>query len=140
MFSLGAANLKAFVNAAGHRVEWASGIKQVAYTYDLSIPSGNQTLSGAGFTPTQAIILFGLSDITTGLGFSNGTLQYTMSFPMGAYSNKNLFLTSAVIDFYSAAGKRQTATLTFNADGGVLAWIKLLDPTGTLTFTVIWFR
>lgn len=136
----GASNhMSLFMNAAGTIPEWALGVKMTGHTYDMATPSGNQTLAGAGFTPSVAILLFGIPDVAVGMGMADGTNNYVIHYD-AAYDNDPQFSVSNCIHAYTSAGNRAWASMTFNADGGVLAWTKSLNPVGTMTFAVVWIR
>ena len=132
-------HMSLFMNAAGTIPEWAAGVKMVGYTYDMSTPSGNQTLDGAGFTPSVAILLFGISDVSIGMGMADGTNNYVIHYD-AIYDNDPQFDTNNCIHSYIGLADRAYASMTFNADGGVLAWTKVVNPVGTMTFAVVWLR
>lgn len=113
--------------------------KVIATTYDLSTASGNQTITGAGFTPKSAYILaavdssakisFGMDDVTTHKCITQTTdPNYTVwtSHSIVAYDNSG----SAFV---------QGAFSSFNSDGGVIAWTKTGSPTGTLTLFITFY-
>jgi len=135
--ALGAANLKLFINAAGDGLEYASGMKSTNHTYDLATASGNQTLSGVGFTPSAAIVLAALSTISGYIG-----VKSTTQFGLITMYN-SVVLAVLGIQFINASvttGNNAICSITFNSDGGVLAWTKTGSPTGTLEFSVLWLR
>lgn len=113
--------------------------KITTHTYDMATASGNQTLTGAGFTPKMAVLI-GATDAVVSLsqGFSDGTVNYC-TFGNGSAGNFQA-QTSYCIVLETAPSTYQAGTLTFNSDGGVIAWTKALTPTGTATFHVMWFR
>ena len=135
--AIGAANLKKFVNAAGTAPEWASGLSSTYHSYDLATASGNQTLTGAGFTPTGALCFYGYAIYCQGIGLKLDT-EHTL------ITAQNSALAGAVEPYFiqalPATGNYQLGVLTFNSDGGVIAWTKTLNPTGTLLFSVLWLR
>jgi hypothetical protein len=136
--ALGAANLKFFINAAGAAPEWSKGIKLSVYTHDVSI-TGNQTLTGAGFLPTLARILFFIPDVLSGHGVGDGTINYCVHYD-AVYPNDAMSSSTQIIVAYTAVSQQFSAVLTFNADGGVLTWSKINSPTGTCTILVEWLR
>jgi hypothetical protein len=108
------------------------------HTYDLSTPSGTQTLTGAGGTPRAAIFLTGVA----------GGVYASIGYKWGAISGRlSIFNSSALTGGYvntlfapiPTAGNQQVGYLTFNDDGGVVTWAKTGTPTGTLHITPIWF-
>ncbi|MFH0893965.1 MAG: hypothetical protein V2A54_05975 [Bacteroidota bacterium] len=133
----GAANLKMFMNAGATAPEWAAGISATNHTYDLATASGNQTLTGAGFTPAAAIVIFGLGGHSSGIGIKS-TVQAGLLIEYNAALHG--VIGTAFINVSITAGNDQYCSLTFNADGGVLAWTKDGTPTGTLGFTILWLR
>ena len=133
----GAANLKTFMNAGATAPEWASGISATAHTRDLATASGNQTLTGAGFLPSAAICFFGIDPISSGVGFKS-TTQVTLIL---AYNSAlSALIAQQFINVSITAANNYYCNITFNSDGGVLAWVKTGLPTGTLDFAVIWLR
>jgi hypothetical protein len=140
VLSLGAANLPLRVNAAATSIEYSVGSKILSYTRDVAIAAGNQTLSGAGFTPTKVKVhLFYITSVISGHGFYDGTTYWITSFT-SSYPTDPISETGYLLKGYTSTGNQFLATLTFNADGGVLAWTKTNSPAGTLTFVLEWIR
>jgi hypothetical protein len=140
--ALGTANQKPIVNAAGTLLEFSSCMSATDHTYDLATATGTQTLTGAGFTPSAAIVLWGMAPGGTaaaaGIGFKMGTKQGCLNVInggviLGSIDNSFMLVTST-------AGHYQYCSLAFNADGGALSWTKSGTPTGTLTFKMMWLR
>lgn len=110
-------------------------------TRDASAASGDQSLTGAGFSPTGAVIIAGISsNAATSIGFDDGTLRQAIwnahnSTPntWGADTNYSIYITTA-------AGAAYSGVLTMNPDGVTITWTKTGLPTGTITFTVLAFR
>jgi len=128
-----------FMNADGTLPEWDSGVAITAHTFDMTTASGNQTLAGAGFTPSAALILTGTDGVVFTAGVSNGTIHHSL-FYTTTYPNSASYNSTQVISIFTGADDRQNATLTFNADGGVLSWVKTNNPSGTLQIIVLWLR
>uniref|UniRef100_A0A6M3XY96 Uncharacterized protein n=1 Tax=viral metagenome TaxID=1070528 RepID=A0A6M3XY96_9ZZZZ len=137
--ALGAANLKAFMNAGATAPEWAAGIKQVAYSYNIATATGNQTLAGAGFLPSAAIVFAEIGNVNHNWGMKSGDVSFVLvrddsySAATGGYADR-------IIMLYPAADNGAYASLTFNSDGGVLSWVKISSPTGTVVFHILWIR
>ena len=137
----GAANLKLFMNAGGTVPEWAAGLKVTQDTTHNVATTGNQTLAGAGFTPSAAIIWAQLDDGRAQcIGITNGTINALIGQAI-VYSAGPEPSTSKVVLLYADTGKLCAATMTFNSDGGVLAWTTSGTPTGNSAYlTVLWIR
>jgi hypothetical protein len=139
---LGSANTKLFTNAPATAAEWATGLSATDHTYDMATDTGTQNLTGAGFTPSGAIVLYGMAPGGTaqaaGLGMKFGAvagcLQLISAGAILGSIDNNFMLIVPV------AGNYQYCSLTFSSDGGALAWTKQGSPTGTLTFKMIWIR
>jgi len=135
---IGTANYKLFANAAGDLPEWAVGMKTKDYSYNLATPSGSQAVAGAGFRPSQAIVIYGIVNVTMGIGFSDGTTHRALLIESNTALSGNIV--QAFMMAVTGAADYQIATLAFSADGGTLTWTKTGGAAGTLYFTVLWLR
>ena len=72
----GAANFKMFMNAAGTVPEWAAGIKIGSFTRDLTAASGDASITGVGFKPSNVIFISGWNNNSFAVGFDNGTSAF----------------------------------------------------------------
>jgi len=133
----GAANLKMFMNAGATAPEWAGGISSTAHTRDIATASGDQTLAGAGFTPSAAIVIFSVDMVSGGIGIKSTTQTCLITFYNSAAAG---VVGGTFINVGVTTGNNATAVLAFNSDGGVLTWTKTGTPTGTCNFTVFWIR
>jgi len=123
----------------------SSACSVVQDTYAMNTASGNQTISGAGFTPTKVIILavvdntsaasWGFDDATTHAGF------YDSAF--GTTSTVYGTMTSASIGLYttSATVNQVGYVSSFNSDGCVITWTRSVSvPAGTANLTFMFFK
>uniref|UniRef100_A0A6M3L8X6 Uncharacterized protein n=1 Tax=viral metagenome TaxID=1070528 RepID=A0A6M3L8X6_9ZZZZ len=132
----GAADLKMFMNAGATAPEWAAGAICTSHTYDVSTASGGQSLTGVGFTPAHAIVLYGLDAQSGGIGIKGAVEKTYVTMYEAAVSS---YLQSRFMTVTQVGGS-QLATLAFASDGGTLTWTKSGTITGTLNFVIFWFR
>lgn len=117
----------------------ASGLssKFVSATRDISLASGTQAITGAGFQPTACILLAavtGTAFYSTGIADS-ATNEGSIDFASGTY---NITLNLARV---GAAGGRADAVVTsWDADGVTLTWTKVSSPTGTATLYFLFLK
>jgi hypothetical protein len=143
VLSLGAANLKAFVNAGATAIEWAGGMKIGTLTYDLTTASGDVGITSVGFKPSHVIFLAAVeSDVNSlfSIGFSDGTVHYALGQAaitapyMVVPTNVALYYRSATADYQLGIVK------TMDVDGFTITWTKTGTPTGTLGIHYMAFR
>jgi len=127
----GAANLKAFVNAAGTAPEWANGIKLGTFSRAIDAADGDVSYTGVGFKPSL-VLFFGGTAATiaaTFLGGSNGTNHYSLNnYPTAG----QVYIASAYCIFLSTptSSDYEVANLkTLDSDGFTLTWIKGGNPS-----------
>lgn len=117
----------------------ASGLssKFVSATRDISLASGTQAITGAGFQPTACILLAavnGTAFYSTGIADSAAN-EGSIDFAGGTY---NITLNVARV---GAAGGRADAVVTsWDADGVTLTWTKVSSPTGTATLYFLFLK
>jgi len=117
----GAANFKMFMNAAGTVPEWAAGIKIGSFTRDLTAASGDASITGVGFKPSNVIFISGWNNNSFAVGFDNGA-----SAVHGVVASSCFHGTVASIRFLTSANT--------DATNGK---IKSLDSDGfTVTYTL----
>lgn len=123
---IGTANFKLFTNAGATAPEWASGLKVLAGTRDMTAASGDVAYTGVGFKPAAIIAIAGGDG--TKLDFSAGMAD-AAAYKSVCY-NLTVFTSAAVlINLVPATGKQQSAILkTFDADGFTLTWTKAGSP------------
>ena len=136
--ALGAANLKAFVNAAGTAAEWASGIKLGSFTRDMTAVGGAVAYTGVGFKPS-AILFFGNIGGTYAqtIGIDNGTTKFCVYYS-AADTTANT-VSYSIAAYPSGAGQLGLIS-AIGADGFTITWTKDGSPTGTLQIFYIAFR
>jgi len=140
LVALAAAQVLTNKTIASH-LAYADGRYKVAtYTYDVSTASGNQTLTGVGFTPTAAVLLGTINNsIVASVGFTTGSVGNAIN-QNGTAGNWGVPGNPNCIWLVVTAGNGAYASMTFNSDGGVLAWTKSGTPTGTANIIVLWLR
>lgn len=118
-----------------------TGSKVVSFTREFDASSGNQAVTGVGFSP-RGIMLLGYGPIGAlglGLGDSAGGAS-----TVNIYASGSITANAAQIIriFDSSGGNAQTATLnSLDSDGFTLAWTKAGSPASlTMTFYALCFR
>jgi hypothetical protein len=141
VLSLGAANLKAFVNAGATAIEWAGGIKIGTFARTLSDADGTQAISGIGFKPSHVIFLGAIDDSKTySIGFDDGTSR------LAVYSNDYNIAdtwgagTTISIELINVSGESHATITTLGSDGFTLTWVKSGSSTGVAELHYIAFR
>jgi hypothetical protein len=135
--ALGSANQKLFVNAAENGLEYASGMKGVVITRDLSLASGNQIVTGIGFKP-NSLLCFLSCGIAYGTSWG---IADSISVQSCIYSNSATFNQGGALGVVVvAAGYQIVNYSTLDADGFTLTWTKYTSPVGTATLTIFCFR
>jgi len=133
----GTANYKMFMNAAGTAPEWATGMKSVTYSRDVSLTS-DWALTGAGFKPSALIAFGGIQSTSFSWGFLTGG---GVSVNLTDYGSTRYIDQACVISAWvNASNYQQYALKSFDADGVTLEPAKTGSPTGTLTIVVGYFR
>jgi len=137
----GAANLKAFMNAAATAPEWAAGIKHITSTHDVSV-TGTQAFTGAGFKPSGMFIFaginassgwsFGFTTTTGGVCVINAHVESAATWNIIADQLGYIRTASGVNAYFSLT--------SFDADGATITWAKGGSPTGTATILILFFR
>jgi hypothetical protein len=143
VLALGAANLKAFVNAGATAVEWAGGIKIGSFTRDVSTASGTQAITGVGFKPSH-IVFMACKDNVVGemsIGFDDGTTHVCIYDDYG--TNVHTWTSNAtksIIVLVTATDNNTAYVSAIGADGFTLTWTKVGSPTGTEKLFYLAFR
>ncbi len=118
-------------------------VKLVQSTRDISLASGTQTITGAGFTPRSVSCVYAYVD-GTGRGSINGASDGANHSCLGNLTNVTpgtwAFSGNRVIYITNGAGAIAEATIAFNSDGGVLTWTKTGAPTGTANLSFLFQR
>ncbi len=146
ILSLGAANLKLFVNAAGNLSEWANGIKIGTFTVDTATDDGGgihiQAVAGVGFKPSNIILIVNVpATAQVSIGFSNGTLDYSIFNYHHVGANQWAHSVIECVTLYQGAGIHYRATIsTLGVDGFTLTWIKTGAKIGVATIHYLAFR
>lgn len=112
----------------------------VQTTYNMTTASGNQTITGAGFTPSKVIVLAVSSVGSTSYSVGMDDLTTHSSIYQVASGNTG-GTTSFSMEIQETNSNSQEGKFTsFNSDGGVIAWTKSGTPTGTATLIFMFFR
>lgn len=134
--TLGAANLKLFVNAAGTLAEYAKGMVVKLLTRDNAAASGDVSYTGFGFKPGALIVLsynsldqggvsIGLTDFVT-TAMIHPYSFYDAGYAFGAYFSSSNLISST--DRGDDAGQVASDPVS-DADGFTLTWTKLGSPS-----------
>jgi hypothetical protein len=144
--SLGAANLKQFMNAAGTAPEWATEFKLLQITRDLTAIAGDVSYTGVGFKPAGYIVMATASNadiVELSLGLAVGVNMANLCLLARTTPIVGVTTTRIVISERGASdgSKNQVAVVKTNdADGFTWTWTKASTPSGTLTMYVLCFR
>ena len=136
--TLGAANLKFFMNAAGTAPEWAAGFKLKQFTYDTATASGTQAITGIGFKPSLVFFLVVV----------NGTLEVSIGFDdLINFLSINYWVTGWQSHPAYSIVLYQTTEIyvlgllsSFDADGFTINWTKTGAKTQTANIFAACFR
>ena len=142
VLSIGAANLKAFVNAAGSKIEWAGGIKVGTFERDTATAAGTQAISGVGFKPSHVLFMAVIPTTRElSFGFDDGTNAYSI-YNYGDVTDNQWLSSTTYSTFLRQAGSKDYAEriTTLGADGFTITWTKAGDKTGTATIHYMAFR
>jgi len=138
--ALGAANLKRFMNAGATAPEWASGLKVMTSTRNLTAATGDVSYTGIGFKPGALIAIGYVPTGTIGIsvGFSVGAAGYSVltRAATAAYSGS----ASNLLQAFDGTNQHLGAVKSLDADGFTLTWTKNSSPTGEMTFLVLALR
>jgi len=129
VLSIGLANLKAFVNAAGNGIEWANGMKVGTFTRDLTAADGNVAISGVGFKPSMLIFISVWPGNSITWAISDGTTSPIIYM----YGSTFSYTTGRVIQFTTSAGGDGTVASinSIDTDGFTLAYNQYTSRVGT---------
>jgi len=138
--ALGAANLKAFMNAAGTAPEWADGTKIGTFAFNIANVPYDLAVGNVGFKPSKVFIFGGILNTTNiSFGLDNGTNHYTMylNYSGGTWGYDP---TMVLLLNISATELVQGYILTLGADGFTIRLTKAASPAGIPSFYYIAFR
>ena len=140
--ALGAANLKAFMNAAGAAPEWATGIKLGSFTRDTSLASGTQAITGVGFKPSHVLFLPSIDGTPElSIGFDDGTNHLEVHNYHTITPNTWGYWAARCIQLVQGLGVTYDALISsMDADGFTISWVKTGAKTGTAIIFYIAFR
>jgi len=137
---LGAANSKAFVNAAGTVLEFAKGLYLGGLTRNGEAASENVAYTGVGFKPEMIFFVAVIDNTTkTSIGFSNKLLNCSIVLKP---DNTWGYAASHCIFLWTDSGNWQAAYIaSMDSDGFTLTWIKTGGGSvGTITVYYMAFR
>jgi len=105
------------------------------FTRDISLPSGNQSITGLGFRPKE--ITFFAADASAAhkmsIGVSDGTNSVGMTDYNGITAGVFRVMASRPIWIVVDSVTQYIGNVTMDADGFTVAWTKAGSPTGTIT-------
>ncbi len=126
-------------SANGGLITFMSQAKVGTFSRDITTASGNQAVTGVGFTPI-AILFFGVvggpSDETCH-GFDDGSNGQCLS-NENSVSGSTWDDAAKSIQVNQGAGNIYSGDVgSFDADGFTIAWVKTATPTGTLVVSYL---
>ena len=132
--TLGAANLKLFMNAAGTANEYANGMKIGTFTIDTATASGTQAVSGIGFKPSHVDFFVSVSNTSEfSIGYDDGTNYYVgyNRYAVGAGTWSRSATDGSIFLLQSSGVSYVGRITTLGADGFTITWTKGGAKTGT---------
>ncbi len=132
---------KIFADSNGLLISHA-GVKVGNFTRDVSLASGNQSITGIGFKPS-AIIFFAAIGTGTGRaswGFDDGTNFFSVASNNTAADAYSYSGSASIYDIASGSADLKGKISSFDSDGFTVAWTKTGSPTGTLVIGFIALR
>jgi hypothetical protein len=116
----------------------------VSFTRDLTTATGNQSVTGVGFTPKLVIFYASIANtVYWCLGASSADSAYCNPYVIDGTGVDPSFLAenyATAIVLTSSLNNSQLATVdSFDADGFTLSWTKGGSPTGTANIIAICF-
>ena len=112
----------------------------VTASYDLSTSAGTQSITGAGFTPSSAIMLYcKVGTNTVGVGFAVGSTEYTIC--NEHHTSAETWSTfSKIAMCVTGSATHASCTVSMTSDGIDLAWVLSGSPSGTLIQRFLFFK
>ncbi len=140
--ALGAANLKAFMNAAGNAAEFAAGIKIGTLIYDTATVDGTQNSGSIGFKPSVVLLFVGIDGTSQmSVGFDDGTSHYCLADAHAATANAySMQVAKSITLFQSSSIYCQGYISTMGADVFTITWAKTGAKTGLANIFYMPFR
>ena len=111
------------------------------FTRDLSLASGNQSVTGVGYQPSAIIFLsveVGTSEMS--FGFDNDTLAYGIFDNNGTSSGTYTYAGFSTGAYQNSSNTYEGKISSFDSDGFTITWTKTGSPSGTLTVMYMAFR
>lgn len=101
------------------------------FTRDISLSSGNQSITGVGFTPNTVNLLSSIDGGGAHSSFGSDDASAHTAFTISGTSIN--YWGSDSIVYYDGAGTNYTTAhiISMDADGFTVAWTKIGSPTGT---------
>jgi hypothetical protein len=121
----------------------ATACKVVSFTRDPSTASGNQAVTGVGFTPKAIVFLVSKnSSSMTSWGMDDGTSHFSIGDANGSSTDTyGINASEAIFVIETGTINYSGHVGSFDADGFTIAWTKTGAPTaGTLTIYALCFR
>ena len=132
--AIGTANYKLFSNAGATAPEWASGLKLMSITRDMTAASGDVSTTGVGFKP-GALVAFACSPGTE--IESKGLAVGTTNFCIAKYTANTVTASGTLIVLSESWGITEQSAIakSMDADGFTLTWTKV-GVTGAATANI----
>lgn len=115
----------------------------VTTTFDMSTSNGStKTVTGAGFTPTGALIFSWQASLTSfSIGWSDLSNHYAFFDQTAGASTTNNWgeSTTKSIVLQQSGGSQELYFSSFNSDGGILTNTKISSPSGAILARLLIF-
>ena len=116
--------------------------KVISFSRDTGLASGNQSITGAGFTPTSAIFVGGVNS-TAGratIGFADSAKSGLGLSPYGDNATIWEIRSNAILTHSGGANYYTGNVFSWDSDGITIAWTRFGSPTGILYVQAILFK
>lgn len=123
-------------------VQQRMNFKLVDANHDTSAASGNQAITGAGFTPRFILMLCAVPSVAgqSSIGWSDGTNYHCISNQHNLVAGSWGYNPAIGYLFESGSVKSQITVASLDADGCTLSWTKIGAKTGIAQIAIVFFR
>ncbi len=140
VLALGAANLKAFVNAGATAIEWAGGMKIGTFTRVLNVATGDVAYTGVGFKPSAIICMTIFEDNCFSIGFDDATSHYCAHNVLSATERWRFGAMLIYLENTATTGRLSSVVKTFDDDGFTLTHTLITSEATTVTMYYLALR
>jgi hypothetical protein len=140
VLSLGAANLKLFVNAGATAPEWAGGMKIGTFTRVLNVATGDVAYTGVGFKPSAIICMTIFEDNCFSIGFDDATSHYCAYNVLSATERWRFGAMLIYLENTATTGRLSSVVKTFDDDGFTLTHTLITSEATTVTMYYLALR